>query len=777
MPSLSLYVPTTSVHATEKESFYFQFFTERVSHDLSGFYERSFWTQSVPQEAFYAAPVRYAAIAVAALNKGLGDAVHRDSLKVNIIQNVDTENSEYAALMYAKAIRALNQHLAVSGGAQLRTALIACILFVCFETLQGSFASAMQQTYGGLKLLRSHYAERPGSRPWIPQSSSGVTSSNTPEALFNSHVFTGLQNGFWHNGASYSNPMVSVVEDYLGTAKRLIPSVGAGKQSESNVSIVPEHDSSEYPLQQVYDMSSTTLPIRSVPDIGFHRNISAQSFTQADVPQVSEGLAALLVNPYTSQAGQNNVILGNLRPSDAESSTATPLQNPSIIPPNYYASSTGFQTPSPPPPLSQTPQDLSTSQQTNTFTSRKRPLASRPLIPALNNDLGIEDSLIRTFVRLDNQGLFFGITPGIPPVFWDIHKLYHLQIPPFFVDHETAYHCWDFLQDRALQFYRQVLFNRNYALELADPPSVIAQRYASFVAEISDFEASFQPLLDFAINPDGTVANSRALFLSVYIKITLITLAAVQSDSEMVYDDYFHSFQYITRTVNLILSANPVSNLLPNPRFTFEAGIIPPLHLVAIRCRDPTVRREAIGLLFRAPRQEGMWDSILSARIARWLCFCEEEGLGGPLPDFNSNSVPPNPLTAYSNHFASLDSMASMYPGLYLDELEIAQGGVPSVPGGNYGGLGTGSDGRGTEEFHRSSRQTSMSSGGSDGGTGIGVGNFDDQSYAWMVPEEKRMRLTVVDFHFQDRYIKVKCRRAVAAGDGTTEERETVIAW
>jgi len=37
--------------------------------------------------------------------------------------------------------------------------------------------------------------------------------------------------------------------------------------------------------------------------------------------------------------------------------------------------------------------------------------------------------------------------------------------------------------------------------------------------------------------------------------------------------------------------------------------------------------------------------------------------------------------------------------------------------------------------------------------------------------------LMVVDFHIPERYIMVKCQKALPDADGKKEERETVIAW
>lgn len=61
--------------------------------------------------------------------------------------------------------------------------------------------------------------------------------------------------------------------------------------------------------------------------------------------------------------------------------------------------------------------------------------------------------------------------------------------------------------------------------------------------------------------------------------------------------------------------------------FALDLGIIPPLFVVATKCRDRRLRRDAIGILLSSPRREGMWDSILSGQVARWIMEIEEEGM------------------------------------------------------------------------------------------------------------------------------------------------------
>ncbi|KAM3486026.1 hypothetical protein MY8738_000777, partial [Beauveria namnaoensis] len=69
------------------------------------------------------------------------------------------------------------------------------------------------------------------------------------------------------------------------------------------------------------------------------------------------------------------------------------------------------------------------------------------------------------------------------------------------------------------------------------------------------------------------------------------------------------------------------------PSFSADLGIVPPLFVVATKCRDPWLRRQAIQLLKSSARREGMWDSELTSNIATWVMQLEEQGVpggGGP---------------------------------------------------------------------------------------------------------------------------------------------------
>ncbi|KUJ13563.1 uncharacterized protein LY89DRAFT_737539 [Mollisia scopiformis] len=61
--------------------------------------------------------------------------------------------------------------------------------------------------------------------------------------------------------------------------------------------------------------------------------------------------------------------------------------------------------------------------------------------------------------------------------------------------------------------------------------------------------------------------------------------------------------------------------------YSAELRTVSPLLLVATKCRNATLRREAIALLLSSHRREWMCDSLLSGQIGQWMMSLEEEGM------------------------------------------------------------------------------------------------------------------------------------------------------
>ncbi|PWY73123.1 hypothetical protein BO94DRAFT_607606 [Aspergillus sclerotioniger CBS 115572] len=62
--------------------------------------------------------------------------------------------------------------------------------------------------------------------------------------------------------------------------------------------------------------------------------------------------------------------------------------------------------------------------------------------------------------------------------------------------------------------------------------------------------------------------------------------------------------------------------------FSLDLSIIAAIFNVAVRCRDPVIRRRAVSVLRASAIQEGVWNSVVVAAIADKWIEIEEEGLG-----------------------------------------------------------------------------------------------------------------------------------------------------
>ena len=141
--------PSASFTSDELERRYFDLFREQHAPNFYGYLEAPFWTRLVLRECHHEPAIRHAIFALAALFKS-----SRFNINAPIVAD---EHLNFALVQYSKAVRSLRQDLA-GEGARVRLALIASVLFACFESFYGSWKTAAQQIYGGLNFLRQSRA-------------------------------------------------------------------------------------------------------------------------------------------------------------------------------------------------------------------------------------------------------------------------------------------------------------------------------------------------------------------------------------------------------------------------------------------------------------------------------------------------------------------------------------------------------------------------------------------------------------------------------------------
>jgi hypothetical protein len=145
-----------------------------------------------------------------------------------------------------------------------------------------------------------------------------------------------------------------------------------------------------------------------------------------------------------------------------------------------------------------------------------------------------------------------------------------------------------------------------------------------YLDEVIAWSHAFKPLFDKAQPGTNDFLATRHLQMH-YLPVHL-TLTQYTSLSELTYDAYLWMFKEIVEMARIQLSSLAVMH---DPTFSFDMQNVWPLFVVAKKCRDPIVRREAIRLLGEWPRREGIWDSVIASAVSRWVVKVEEEGMVG----------------------------------------------------------------------------------------------------------------------------------------------------
>jgi hypothetical protein len=95
--------------------------------------------------------------------------------------------------------------------------------------------------------------------------------------------------------------------------------------------------------------------------------------------------------------------------------------------------------------------------------------------------------------------------------------------------------------------------------------------------------------------------------------------------TESAYDVAYADFVDIVSLSEAVIKIRKGAEDAREPNFTFEMGIIQPLHFTACKCRVSAVRRQAVGLLGNAG-QEGVWNGRTMQAVAVFVIDLEEQG-------------------------------------------------------------------------------------------------------------------------------------------------------
>lgn len=240
------------------------------------------------------------------------------------------------------------------------------------------------------------------------------------------------------------------------------------------------------------------------------------------------------------------------------------------------------------------------------------------------------------------------------------------HIPITFTTSQEARQALDSICERIIRF-NELLSSYHPGPNNILPKSVQSSGHG-FKMQLGQWSAAFKPLLEARRHP-GVTNTERAgldVLKMIHLMITILFFMGF-STTEMDFDNFVEQCKEIVELAKEVVvdeelflaqercgdlnncrhkaNGNLTHHQFPGlashqpgayhedgylhikPSFALDLGIVPPLFVVATKCRDRKLRREAIRLLLSSPRREGMWDSILSGRVAQWIMEIEEEDL------------------------------------------------------------------------------------------------------------------------------------------------------
>ncbi|KAI1096677.1 hypothetical protein F5B19DRAFT_434001 [Rostrohypoxylon terebratum] len=336
------------------------------------------------------------------------------------------------------------------------------------------------------------------------------------------------------------------------------------------------------------------------------------------------------------------------------------------------------------------------------------------------------------------------------------------QIPEQFETLHEARLSWDTLCERMMRFTENMFTYTTSMSSVGVLPHSFKQYGIGFAEKLTAWSKAFEPILMSRSTPAKSSQEKTAIAVLKMNQIMgEILFYTIFSDTELQFDAHLPQFKHIVTLAMEVVgdeerraAAKRCSNpqfchhqpMHPDifggpytakhikPSFSADLGIVPPLFVAATKCRDPTIRRQAIQLLRSSSRREGMWDSELAARIGMWVMDIEEE------EDGTDDFVRPPSSSGMGR--LSVDSPGNRSTGSPFG------GDVPLGPGGNAR-WGSRRDSAATSTYGRRP-----------------------------IPEERRVRVRSVEFDLREHVATISCgTRGLIPGMLDPRTRNTTIRW
>ncbi len=235
----------------------------------------------------------------------------------------------------------------------------------------------------------------------------------------------------------------------------------------------------------------------------------------------------------------------------------------------------------------------------------------------------VEDDLIQIFCRLAVQHTFFadGHGPELHAVLGMEGPRFTRSMPDYFADIFEAGKYYNGIIRRGVYL---ITTQSAYLGPDVRKDSEIwlwaMKEQEEIQADVWRFNKAFEPVVQSVA--DGPQKH-YALFIQLSMAIGYIGLSTHLAVDETIHDQYNPVYKRVVFLAKAVMKEMPHKRRPSN--FCFDTRVIVPLWVVGLKCREPTIRREAINFLLTNPRREGIWDSVFAGKVLQWAMEVEEE--------------------------------------------------------------------------------------------------------------------------------------------------------
>lgn len=189
------------------------------------------------------------------------------------------------------------------------------------------------------------------------------------------------------------------------------------------------------------------------------------------------------------------------------------------------------------------------------------------------------------------------------------------------------------------------MHNRAHKMKTGELPinQQPSESYAMFDRYYTQLQA-WNPAFENFMVTKSQFLNGRELRGAAVLKIhaTIVQIMAEASPSivddrpmgeamndHATFEPFTNEFRIVVTLCKSVIAAAEQDIKLGKPALNFstDLGIVGPLYYLCCRCRDFPLRNQALDLLRRCPRREGMWDSEVGVRMIQEYWAIEERHL------------------------------------------------------------------------------------------------------------------------------------------------------